>query len=58
MRGDLKVDEKVGVDDRGKKEDSSKRTNAVNLAIVSTRISNKDITGTHLMSIASFSSGN
>ena len=39
MRGDLEVDEKVGVDNRGEKEMAAKEpaTNAANQAIASTR---------------------
>ena len=59
MVGDLGVDEKVWVDDRGEKEDGSKRTShercESTVATASARMSNKNLTGPHFMTIASFS---
>jgi len=59
MRGDLEVDEKVWVDDRGEKEEGSKRTGhercESTVATASAQISNKTPIGSHLTTIASFS---
>jgi len=59
MRGGLEVDEKVWVDDRGEKEDGSKRTShercESTVATASAKISNKSLTGSHLRMIPSFS---